>query len=576
MNDSWRRKLTAGVAVAAACGMLIGLGGCGGSSSSDAVGAAEPADGFANDYTGTYPMPDANTAYNNPQERDNVQDGGTLTLATTYTSSWNSFSADGNTSDMQTLWSYYMPQLYTTDFSGNITWNKDYITDVTTVSDDPLVVKFTINDKAKWNDGTDIDWTAFRATWEVSNGSNDGYNPASTEGWNQIKSVTEGDNAKQAVITFSQPWYPWQSLFGGLYNPEAEDTTTFTSGWNDNPHSEWGAGPWKVQTANDDEVVFVPNENWWGDKPKLTQVTYKYMEPTAELNAFKNGEIDAVEFATNTSLQTVKDTKDTQIRLGYSKSTNVLVYNGKSTFLSDQNVRKAFEQAFDGTTWTKIHYQGLNWTPSAPGSELFPVFQEGYEDNRPDVAKQVDVDGAKKTLEADGYTLGSDGYYQKDGKTLEVRYTYFGDAATGTALAKAYQQMLKEAGIKVDLDNQDTSKFSDVIGSGDYDVLPMGWSAPTPYSQVNVAQLYGSDSDSNYTYVGSDEVDKLAAVPGTISDQLKAVAAANKAEKAALALYGTEPVDVPPAFFAVKKGLANYGPAGFTSLDVINLGWQKS
>ncbi|WP_130080069.1 hypothetical protein [Bifidobacterium animalis] len=72
-----------------------------------------------------------------------------------------------------------------------------------------------------------------------------------------------------------------------------------------------------------------------------------------------------------------------------------------------------------------------------------------------------------------------------------------------------------------------------------------------------------------------DNGDKLAAVPGTIPEQLKAVAAANEAEKAALKLYGTTPVDVPPSFYAVKKGLANYGPAGFTSTDVINLGWQK-
>lgn len=569
-----RRGVLAAVAGLAAIGML--LSGCGaGGGSNEATGAEEPASGFPNDYQGAYPMPSTDKAYNNPKSRDEVKDGGTLTLPTTYTPNWNVFSVDGNTAYMQSMAQFYMPSLYSLDLKGNITWNKDYIEKAELVSKDPQVVKFDINPKAKWNNGKDIDWTAFEATWKVSNGSNPDYNPPSTDGWDKIKSVTEGDNAKQAVVTFSQPWYPWEALFSSLYNPDATDPKVFTQGWNDNPHNEWAAGPFKVEKADQNQAVFVPNEKWWGDKPKLEKVTFKYMEDVASLNAFKNGEVDAVTFASNTSLQTVKDTKDIEIRLGYGTSTNVLVYNGKAGALKDQKVRQAITMGLDTKTWEKIHFQGLNWTPKAAGSELFPLFQEGYEDNRPEDVRAVNVDGAKKVLESDGYKLGDDGYYQKDGKTLSLRYTYFGDAATGTALAKGYQQMMKAIGVKIELDNRDNSKFSDTVTQGSYEILPMGWSSPSPYSQVNVSQLYGSDSPSNYTYVGSAEVDKLAAVPGTIPEQLKAVAAANKAEKAALKLYGTTPVDVPPSFYAVKKGLANYGPAGFTSTDVINLGWQK-
>lgn len=562
--------------MAAVAALGVALAGCGSQGAqTQPTGEAEPADGFPSDYQGTYPMPDVDKAYNNPKSRDEVKDGGTLTLATTYTSSWNALSTDGNTGYMQEFWSYYAPQLFTLDFKGNITWNKDFITKAETVSEDPLTVKFTINDQAKWNNGKPIDWTAFRATWQVRNGSNDEYNPPSTEGFEQISSVEQGDTAKEAVITFKQPWYPWESLFDTLYNPDATDPKTFTQGWNDNPHNEWQAGPFKVEKADKDEAVFVPNENWWGDKPKLEKVTYKYMDVTAAANAFKNGELDIASAGSNELLQTVKGTKDTQVRVGYSKSNTVLEYNGKSEALSDQKVRQAITMAFDRDTWVNIAYQGLNWTPQASGSELFPVFQAGYEDNRPDAAKSLDVEGAGKLLESAGYAKGDDGYYAKDGKPLSFRYTYFTGSATTTALAKAYQQMMKNAGIQVELDERDNSKFSTTITSGDFEVIALNWSSPSPYSQVNVSQLYGSDSDSNFTGVGSEEVDRLAAVPGTIADQLEAVAAANKAEKAALELYGTMPVSVPPSMIAVKQGLANYGPAGFTSLDVINLGWQK-
>ena len=143
------------------------------------------------------------------------------------------------------------------------------------------------------------------------------------------------------------------------------------------------------------------------------------------------------------------------------------------------------------------------------------------------------------------------------------------------AIAKAYQQMMKAAGIKIVLDNKDTSKWAATMNNHDYDVTTMAWQANNPWGQLNITQLYGSKSESNYSFVGNDEIDQLAKVPGTIEDQAEAVKAANKAEKAALALYGTMPMNIPAGFYAVTKGLANWGPAGFTSTDPTLVGWQK-
>ncbi|MDK6994265.1 ABC transporter substrate-binding protein, partial [Escherichia coli] len=88
---------------------------------------------------------------------------------------------------------------------------------------------------------------------------------------------------------------------------------------------------------------------------------------TAQVNAFKNSEIDALTFSSNNILQTVKGRKDIQIRLGYSSQVNVLNFNGKAGFLKDQAVRKALAQAFDRDIFEKVHFQGLNCTPDDPG-----------------------------------------------------------------------------------------------------------------------------------------------------------------------------------------------------------------
>ena len=450
------RKLTALAAATAALAML--LAGCGagnGNGSSNASSATEPPAGIDSSYTGDLPMPKVTERYDNHQSRDNVKDGGTLTLSIVEVGpNWNYLSSDGNTGYMSELWSWYQPSLLMTDqVNGSpIKVNPDFLTDMKLVSKDPMAVQYDINPKAKWNDGSDIDWTAFKATWEANNGSNPDYNPPSTDGFDRIASVEQGDSPKQVKVTYKTPYYPWQEVFGALVNPKAADPKTFTQGWVKNPHNEWAAGPYKVDSFSDSQVTFVPNEKWWGNKPKLDKIVYKQMADTASLNAFQNGEIDAVEASTKDDIKAIRSVKDAQLRIGYSTKTRVLEYNGKSKPLDDLQVRKAIAQAFDVNTYNNVQFQGLNWKAEQPGSELLP-FQKGYENNLPAEAK-YNVDNAKKTLEADGYKMGKDGYYAKGGKTLEISFTFFGDDATQQALANAYQAMMKKAGSLSDYDEQ--------------------------------------------------------------------------------------------------------------------------
>ena len=78
------------------------------------------------------------------------------------------------------------------------------------------------------------------------------------------------------------------------------------------------------------------------------------------------------------------------------------------------------------------------------------------------------------------------------------------------------------------------------------------------------------------------EIDKeLESIPG-IKDSTKAIAQFNKAEKEAQKLYAQIPFENGQITVAVKKGLANYGPAGYSSgarvmvtVHPENLGWEK-
>ncbi|MFU0663122.1 ABC transporter family substrate-binding protein [Gardnerella vaginalis] len=579
MKNTNAGKLTVFTTAALCVAMLLGA--CGGATNgAGKSGSPEPAAGIDTSYTGELPMPDVNQRYDNPQPRDNVKDGGTYTVALPVLGpNWNYASNDGNSGYMATLWSFYQPNLmaYDTVKGEKIKYNPDYITSVKKVSDKPLVVQYDLNPKAKWNDGTDIDYTAFKATWRALNGKNKAYSVASTEGYDCIKSVEKGSSPKQVIVKYNKPCATWEMLFAPLVHPKAVDVTTFNQGWVNNPHNEWGAGPFMVKSLTDNQVVFTRNPKWWGKKAKLDKVVVKLMEDTAALNAFQNGEIDAItdSISSKDAIKAVRSVKNAQLRYGYSTKVRVLNFNAKSKPLNNLAVRKAVVQAFDVATYNKIQFQGLNWKSDQPGSELLSMFQAGYKSNLPEEGK-YNVENAKKTLEADGYKMGKDGYYEKNGKTLTISFTFFGDDSTQAALANAFQAMMKKAGIKCKTVNKAVSKFSKVVAAHDYQVLPLAWQSQSPLSFLSAAsQVYKSDSDSNLGLVGNKEIDAMLDKVGKTYDYKEQTDYANKAEAAALALYGTLPVSAPPIYQVFKKGFANNGPAGYASTYPEDMGWQK-
>ncbi len=582
MKNTNAGKLTVFAAAALSVAMLLGA--CGGTTATTADKAKggmteEPAAGVDTSYTGALPMPKVDKRYDNPQPRDNVKDGGTYTFSLSDMGpNWNYASNDGNTAYMATLWGFYQPSFtyYDTVKGEKVKYNPDYITSVKKVSDKPLVVQYDLNPKAKWNDGTDIDYTAFKATWEVMNGKNEAYSVPSHEGYDCIESVEQGANPKQVIVKYNKPCATWELLFAPLVHPKATDPTVFNQGWVGNPHNEWGAGPFEIQSATEDQVVFVRNPKWWGKKAKLDKVVVKRMEDTAAMNAFQNGEIDSVDsISTKDKVKAARSVKGAQLRYGYSTKIRVINLNAKAGAFKDKAVRKAVVQAFDVATYNKIQFQGMSWKSEQPGSELLSMFQAGYKNNLPADGK-FNVENAKKTLEAAGYKMGKDGYYAKNGKTVQFTFTFFGDDSTQAALANAFQAMMKKAGMKCKTVNKPASKFSKTVSSFDFQVLPMAWVSQSPLSFVGSAsQVYGSKSDSNFTGTGNKKIDALLAKVGKTYDYKEQTALANKAESMAFAEYGTLPVSAPPTYQAYKKGFANGGPAGYANVFVENIGWQK-
>lgn len=553
-----RRMRTTIVVVGTALAMA--LAGCAGGS-----GGGQPSAPLSNE--GDY----------NPQPYENIRDGGTYTSAIfEINPQFNEFHGD-NTLYTRALWNWYNPMVITFSAKGDPIFNPDYLVSATeaTVNGNTQIT-YTINPKATYNDGTPIDWRSFENTWKADSGKNPAYIVASSDGYDRITSVTRGVDDKQAIVTFQGINLYWPGLFNHLLHPAVDTPELFNQGYLNNPHPEWGAGPYTIASIDQQTgtVIFERNPKWWGKPGKLDKRVFVVYESQASLNAFRNGQIDSTGASTAERLAQVKNLPGVDIRRSITPSSFLLTLNGKSAILADPAVRKAVMQGVDRRQLGTILHQGLDYSEEPPGSlTLFP-FQDGYQDN---FAKVItfDPDAAKKGLDAAGWVSAPDGTRSKDGRPLTIEYVRIGDDPRTGAVATALAAMLKNVGVTMNIRQVPSSDFAKIVKEKSFDVLFSGYTSSDAYGFAYFCQLYCSDSTLNNSSTGTPELDaKVKAVLAlpTLAEQY---AKGNEVETEAFGLYGVMPIENGPTIVAVKDGLANVGaPIFFTPLPE-TVGWQK-
>ena len=513
----------------------------------------------------------------NPLERDQIKDGGELTLPILEVPE-QSNSLHGNAIvDGTTLWRWYNPQMTLADGDGTWHPNPAYLTNVNAEEvDGKTVVTYDINPDAVFNDGTPIDWRVFETMWKFNNAENPDVVANSTDGYDQIESVTAGESDKQAVVTYKQAYPWWQALFDRVLHPSVADAQTFNEGYLKNPHPEWGAGPYKVDQFdyNSGTVSFVPNEKWWGEKLKLDKVTYRQMESQATINAYQAGEVDAVEITNKDHLAVAKTVKDTTLRGTLRPSNYLVTLNAKTPTLEDVKVREAVFTGINRETLAQVRFNGMDYTENLPGSFALFQNQKGYQDNFGGLVT-YDQDKAKQLLDEAGWAESGDGIREKDGKKLTLRYVTFGDSQLTKSTAAAMQKMLKDIGVDLQVAERPSSDFSKVIAEREFDVLTSGFTSYDPYGVAYFKQVYASDSELNKSGTGTPEMDKKIAELQQLPTQEEQIKRANELEKEALQQYGIMPYVNGPQLYATKNGLANYGSYAFALVPKENIGWAK-
>ena len=265
-----------------------------------------------------------------------------------------------------------------------------------------------------------------------------------------------------------------------------------------------GTGPYAAAKVTDTQIDLVRNENYWGAvKPKMEKVIVKSITDGDTLTmAMQNGELDAVQGLPYASLKLFQNDKYKLSQVDTSRIYQA-AFNFDTPALQDLNVRRAISMAIDKEGFTRVLLEG-NGTPAVGP---FPANLSFGDDKV--TAAPYDLDAAKNLLAESGWAdTDGDGYVDKDGQNLELRYLTYTSRQELPLLAESAQASLKKIGVKLNVNA--TDNYKTFLRDGDYDIFSKAIvTAPTgdPEYYFTSHIIPGAvDNAGNYD---SAEIDRL-------------------------------------------------------------------
>jgi len=207
------------------------------------------------------------------------------------------------------------------------------------VTSNPLTVRYTFADKAKWSDGNPIDcddavlaWAANSGRWPTGKRDPDtgakltAFSSSRPGAWANVERPKCADGDRSFTVTYDTVYADWSSLFGaGTILPahivekesrvpdiiaavKADNTKTmikvgdiYDSLWVFRPGQyktavSPAAGPYQVAAWQAGQsITLKPNPQWWGTPPKPSEVVIRFLTPDRQMDALRTGAVQVVD-----------------------------------------------------------------------------------------------------------------------------------------------------------------------------------------------------------------------------------------------------------------------------------------
>lgn len=265
-----------------------------------------------------------------------------------------------------------------------------------------------------------------------------------------------------------------------------------------------GTGPYTVQSLTQKEVVLVPNKNYWGGAPGLDKIIVSSITDGNTLAlALQSGEIDAAQGLPYASLALFKNNPAYKISTADTSRTFQAAFNFNTPALQDERVRRAIALCMDRDTFARVQLLGNGIAAASPFPPYLPF--GGDKVNSPG----YDVEQAKALLTEAGWAdTDGDGYVDKNGTPLTLRWLTYTARQELPLLAEAAHSWLKQAGIRLEINA--TDGYNDYLRRGDWDIYAKAFvTAPTGDAQYYFTAHALAESAYNNGGYRSDTVETL-------------------------------------------------------------------
>jgi nickel transport system substrate-binding protein len=235
-----------------------------------------------------------------------------------------------------------------------------------------------------------------------------------------------------------------------------------------------GTGPYILsEYVRDEKAVFIRNDNYWGNKPKLEKLIIRPVpDSNSRVMALMAGEVDLIKGSGVTAvsyldMDNLKDNEDLTVFTEMGDISQFLLISPKAKPLNDKIVREAVALAVDSGEINKAAFAGKEELVETMFSPRIPEIAGKA------VAPKKDKKKAAELLaQADWKDINGDGYLEKDGKTLEFMCNIRSEMATQKIMAETLQSQLKDIGIKMSISAVEDTVYYDRRKSGDFGVMP--------------------------------------------------------------------------------------------------------
>ncbi|MET9364411.1 ABC transporter family substrate-binding protein [Streptomyces sp. NPDC006632] len=527
------------------------------------------------------PAPSYGTEGIDRQPPGSLRQGGTMTLATSqWVTQYNVNQAAGSIGEASEIDSLVEPELFHRDAKGVPHPNPDYLLSASVTTASPQTVTYRLNPRARWSDGKPLGVADFEAQWRALGRGDDRYLVADPSGYDQISQVRPGHDASEVQVVFRSPYADWQRLFGPLFPASATSTPEqFNNGWR--ARIPVTAGPFKIASMDPttQSVTAVPDPAWWGTRPRLDKVVFRALLPAAALQAYLNGEIDAVNAATAEAYQQLKSARDSTVRIGSAWDEVHVSLNGAGGPLQDIDVRHAVQRAVDRQALANVAAERLPIGVPLLGNHIFMTNQPGYADNSGELGT-YDPKAAERLLDRAGWKpTGAGEPRAKAGKSLKLRFVIAESTnRLGLDLAQLLQQMLAQVGIAVEIQKVPADDYGPkYLDVGNFDLAIFRFTDMTYPSQLQAVYRLprGAQSFLNYGRISDATLDGLLKEASATLDPQRAAQLYNQADREIWQLGHDVELYQRPEMIAVRKGLANFGVPGLGDIDFAAVGWRK-